>query len=125
MDLKRWALEGDYCDCFFNKTEVKKNGGWEQGEANNLAAHEPIRCQANCRTQFLEIVSADYTETFSNVCTELSTKGPNQYLWLLYWCDSTYCGVGIDQETEEGQDRECPVAWCRAESHGVRYWALG
>jgi len=116
--LGRWTLEGDLCDCFFNKTEVKENGGWEKDDDSSLASHshDPIRCLQNCKTQFLEIVSANYSKTFSTVCTKLTTKGPSQDLWRLYWCDSTYCGVGIDQQVPAGQDREYSVTCCSAGS---------
>jgi hypothetical protein len=116
--MDRWALESNFCDCFFNKTEAKQNGGWENEDDSNMAAlyKDPIRCEEYCKTRFLETVSADYNETFSSVCTKLTTKGPNQDLWPLYWCDSTYCGVGIDQEVPGGQDREYPVIWCCAGS---------
>lgn len=106
MDLE--TIKGDFCGCYFNKTEVKDNGGWEKDDASDMAAldRDPIRCLHNCKTQFLETVSADYSETFSSVCGKLTTKGPNQNLWPLYWCDSKLCGVWIDQTVKEGQDRE-------------------
>lgn len=111
--MDRSAVEANLCDCFFNKTEVMENGGWEENDESGMAApgKDPIKCEAYCKTRFLETVSADYTETFSSVCAKLSTGGPNQDLWPLYWCDSTYCGVGIDQQVPGGQDRECSVAW--------------
>lgn len=119
--MDRWALEANFCDCFFNKTEATENGGWvdndDDDDDSNMAAtdRDPIRCEEYCKTHFLETVSADYSETFSSVCTKLTTEGPNQDLWPLYWCDSTYCGVGIDQEVPWGQDRECPAMWhCNA-----------
>lgn len=60
------------------------------------------RCTEKCYRQFLETVSADFNETFSSVCTKLTTKGPNQNFWPLYWCDSKctiWNGVvGLDRE---------------------------
>ena len=107
MDLG--AVELGFCDCFFNTTEVKQNGGWETDGNNKMAAPDDEarkRCIQNCKEQYLKTVSADYGETFSGVCDKLTTKGPNPNLWPLYWCDSTYCGVGIDPQGPEGQDRE-------------------
>lgn len=107
MDLE--ATKADFCSCFFNKTEVKDNGGWEKDDDDSdMAAQDKDapRCLRNCRAQFLETVSADYDETFGGVCSRLTTEGPNQNLWPLYWCDSTLCGVWIDQTVKGGQDRE-------------------
>ncbi|KAB5586047.1 hypothetical protein GE09DRAFT_50268 [Coniochaeta sp. 2T2.1] len=108
MDLR--IVQGDYCDCFFNKTEVKQNGGWENDDDSNMAAHQrdAPACVQNCRDQFLEKVSPDYTpddsETLKAVCSNLTTKGPNQNLWPLYWCDLTFCGVANHQSVKEGDD---------------------
>jgi hypothetical protein len=104
--MDRWALEGNFCDCVFNKTELKENGGWKQDDDMAATERDPIRCEQYCITRFLDTVSADHNETFSNVCARLTTEGPNQDLWPLYWCDSTYCGVWIDQTVPGGQDRE-------------------
>jgi hypothetical protein len=39
-------------------------------------------------------------------CRSLNTAMPIHDFWSLYWCDSTFCGVGIDQAGGVGQDRE-------------------
>ncbi|OIW27327.1 hypothetical protein CONLIGDRAFT_424688 [Coniochaeta ligniaria NRRL 30616] len=119
MDLE--AIEGDFCDCFFNKTEVKENGGWEKDDDSDMAAHkrDAIRCLQNCKNQFLETVSADYSKTFISVCSKLTTKGPNQNLWPLYWCDSTLCGVWINQTGTTQQDPN--VDWIINECNSLEY----
>ena len=110
MDLR--IVQGNYCDCFFNKTEVEENGGWEKDDNSNMDSHQrdAPACVQNCRDQFLKKVSPDYrpddSETLKSVCSKLTTKGPNQDLWPLYWCDLTFCGVANLQSAKGGDDRE-------------------
>ncbi|KLU92016.1 hypothetical protein MAPG_10963, partial [Magnaporthiopsis poae ATCC 64411] len=40
----------------------------------------------------------------AGICSTLQTSIPKTELWELYWCDLTYCGVGIDRRKGLGQD---------------------
>jgi hypothetical protein len=80
---------------------------------------DPPTCVRTCREEFLQTVSADYNETFRSVCSILTAKGPNPNLWPLYWCDSTYCGVWIDQNGKGGQDRESTIGFSDIPSSGT------
>lgn len=105
--------ETSNCGYSFNKTEANENGGWPKGDPGDHHS-DPPRCLQNCREQFLEQVSHDYNEDFAKACAPLTKDGPNQGLWPLYWCDSTFCGVYIDRNGPLGQDREFDVRRHRA-----------
>jgi hypothetical protein len=101
-------LDEAHCDCWFNKTEVENSGGRDNTDGSMAGVRMADKCIANCKDQFLDTVLPGYSnetdaETFKTVCSKLTADGPNQQLWPLYWCDTTFCGVWIDQK---GQDRE-------------------
>ncbi|KAK4667101.1 hypothetical protein QC763_306180 [Podospora pseudopauciseta] len=90
------------CECHINKAEIQK-GAWNEDRSE---------CISNCKTQFLQSISPGWSEAASgwaDVCGNLNStsKGVEvaEYrFWSLYWCDSTFCGVAIDQSKGLGQD---------------------
>lgn len=70
------------------------------------AEQGPQECLDNCREQYLAVVTPRWQAAFGDVCTSLSMEGPNEQLWPLYWCDSTFCGVWVNETGPTGQDRE-------------------
>lgn len=101
-NMKR--LDSDRCVYSFNETETIENGGRSKEDSGH--PRDPPRCLQDCREQFLDKVSAGYVDDFSKACIALTRNGPNEFLWPLYWCDSTFCGVSIDESGPLGQDRE-------------------
>ncbi|KAK1772428.1 hypothetical protein QBC33DRAFT_564905 [Phialemonium atrogriseum] len=109
--------ETSNCGYSFNKTEANENGGWAKGDPGDHHS-DPPRCLQNCREQFLEQVSHDYIEDFAKACAPLTKDGPNQGLWPLYWCDSTFCGVYIDRNGPLGQDPNVDLVINQCQSVG-------
>ena len=62
-------------------------------------------CIKSCREEYWSGISEQFNEQYGIICTYLSQPGTYQELWQLYWCDSNYCGVSIDQNAGKGQDR--------------------
>lgn len=86
------------CGCHYDTTEIKQ-GRWNE---------EPYLCIQRCKAQFLRSVLAEWTENSGWVdgCRTLNGTAPVREFWSVYWCDSTFCGVGINQTGGLGQDRE-------------------
>ncbi len=93
------------CSCPFNKTAsaVKDRG---RGKGQRTHDGDAQACIQTCKDTFLKSISPNYSENFGDVCALLSSKGPNEKLWSLYWCDSTFCGVWVNQSAGVGQDRK-------------------
>lgn len=103
-DMEKAETSGA-CSVSFNATEASENGGWIRGDQAERNG-DPPRCLQNCREQFLGKVASEYDNDFTHACKSLTKDGPNQDLWPLYWCDSAFCGVYIDEKGPVGQDRE-------------------
>src|SRR5689334_6827294 len=86
------------CECYVNTAEIKQ-GAWQE---------DPSQCLRNCKSQFLRSVSKGWGESEGWVggCGRLNRGVALQKFWPLYWCDSAFCGVGINQGGGLGQDRE-------------------
>lgn len=86
------------CECYVNSTEIKQ-GRWQE---------DPKVCLLNCKAQFLRSVARGWKEDvgWDDGCRKLNKGVAVHEFWSLYWCDSTFCGVGIDQAKGLGQDRE-------------------
>lgn len=78
----------------------------KQGLAN------PPACLEACTATVMRRLLASSAGTHycggmtAGICSALQTSIPKTELWELYWCDLTYCGVGIDRRKGLGQDRE-------------------
>ena len=96
--VERFVLSSD-CECFVNGDEVQQAA--QQGF--------PKSCLQNCRKQFLQSVSPGWTDDagWAEGCQNLTSQTPTSRFWSLYWCDSTFCGVAINQTGGLEQDREC------------------
>jgi hypothetical protein len=96
MEIKRTA--GGACECYVNTAEIKQ-GSWQE---------DPSQCLRNCKTQFLRSVLEGWGEDVGWLegCRSLNRSAPVREFWSLYWCDSTFCGVGIAPSGGLGQDRE-------------------
>ncbi|KAK0704880.1 hypothetical protein B0H67DRAFT_363110 [Lasiosphaeris hirsuta] len=84
------------CDCFVDVDDI-----------DSVAQHDdPIPCLASCKRQFLEEISPGWKEDSSwpQGCQNLTSAKPTNRFWSLYWCDSTFCGVAINQTGGLGQD---------------------
>ena len=94
------------CECYINTAEIKK-GSWQE---------DPGECLHNCKAQFLRKVMKGWQDNKGWVegCKSLDRRVPVQEFWSLYWCDSVFCGVGINQTGGLGQDREygTECLWC-------------
>lgn len=71
------------------------------------------QCIDECRQGFLQYVLPSSPSTPSGstsltvTCSQLSQNtAAQQSLWQLYWCDSVFCGVWIDDSGTIGQDRK-------------------
>lgn len=86
------------CECAINAAEIKQ-GAWQE---------DPIACLRNCKVQFLGGLMRGWSESSGWVdgCSNLNGTVPVVEFWTLYWCDSAFCGVGINQGGGNGQDRE-------------------
>ncbi len=73
------------------------------GEKDDASA-----CIQCCKSRFLTELWPSYSnDTLSgDLCDALSGPSVSQELWHLYWCDSTLCGVWINQTDGIGQDRK-------------------
>ncbi|RYP83865.1 hypothetical protein DL769_001287 [Monosporascus sp. CRB-8-3] len=61
----------------------------------------PTACIRACRDQFIRARSGETGDDYRDICRILSRSGPNEDLWELYTCDSTFCGVAncaVDQD---------------------------
>ncbi|RYO93267.1 hypothetical protein DL762_001216 [Monosporascus cannonballus] len=61
----------------------------------------PTACIRACRDQFIRARSGETGDNYRDICRILSRSGPNEDLWELYTCDSTFCGVAncaVDQD---------------------------
>ncbi|KAK4034707.1 hypothetical protein C8A01DRAFT_48956 [Parachaetomium inaequale] len=87
---------GNACECYVKTAEIK------QGRLQE----DPGECLRNCKAQFLRSVLNGWQENEGWVegCGSLNRGVAVQEFWSLYWCDSTFCGVGIDQGGGLGQD---------------------
>lgn len=94
------------CECYINTAEIMK-GRWQE---------DPGECLRNCKAQFLRTVAKGWQGNNGWVegCGVLNRNVPLQDFWSLYWCDSVFCGVGINQTGGLGQDREygTKCLWC-------------
>lgn len=88
---------GSVCECYVNTAEIKQ-GRWQE---------DPSECLRNCKAQFLRNVLQGWgeNERWVDGCGNLN-RGVVHEFWSLYWCDLTFCGVGIDRAGGPGQDRE-------------------
>ncbi|KAK4242183.1 hypothetical protein C8A03DRAFT_40457 [Achaetomium macrosporum] len=86
------------CECYINTAEIKR-GRWQE---------DPSECLRNCKEHFLRSVLQSWGESSGWVdgCRILNRAAPARDFWSLYWCDSTFCGVGISQTGGLGQDRD-------------------
>ena len=86
------------CGCHVEAIEIR-------GESPTA---ETKQCLESCREQFLETVSIDHEtpEGWKYVCQDLTSTTPSSRFWPLYWCDTTFCGVWINQTGGLQQDRE-------------------
>ncbi len=86
------------CECYVNAAEIQQ-GRWQE---------DPSVCLRNCKAQFLRSVVKGWGEDvgWPDGCGKLNKGVAVHEFWSLYWCDSTFCGVGINQTGGLGQDRE-------------------
>ncbi|KAK0662531.1 hypothetical protein QBC41DRAFT_284972 [Cercophora samala] len=91
------------CECHINKADIQK-GAWNEDRSE---------CISNCKTQFLQSITPGWSEAsgWADVCGNLNSTSHDLEIaeyrfWSLYWCDSTFCGVAIDQSKGLGQDRD-------------------
>lgn len=105
--MERFDKDGN-CSCSFNITNSRGGkGSTAVGGGAEKTDESAQQCVDECRQEYLKEIWPDYNnETFGYVCTALSTKDSETKLWPLYWCDSTFCGVWLDQSMGLGQDRE-------------------
>jgi len=103
MEMERFAYNTPECECYVAVDELR------------TAAQQdfPRSCLQNCRAQFLRRVLPGWKEDsgWSAGCQTLTSPVPNSALWPLYWCDSEFCGVAINQTGGLEQDRECCQKW--------------
>jgi hypothetical protein len=85
-------------ECYINAADIRGDRG--QADA--------IQCLRRCKAQFLGSALKEWDETsgWDEGCRELNGSVPVRDFWSLYWCDSTFCGVSINQTGGLGQDRE-------------------
>ncbi|KAK4173551.1 hypothetical protein QBC36DRAFT_380899 [Triangularia setosa] len=109
--------QDDGCECHFNKAEIE-GGAWSEDKS---------QCISNCRTQFLRSITPGWSETlgWADVCGNLNLTSHDvdvaEYrFWSLYWCDSTFCGVAIDQSKGLGQDPNVDSIINTCDNHGFR-----
>lgn len=86
------------CECYINTADIRQDE-WQKN---------PRECLRSCKAQFLRSVSETWEEEngWIDGCRTLNNGLPRQEFWALYWCDSRFCGVGIDPTGGLGQDRE-------------------
>ena len=86
------------CGCYVDAEEVR------EGAQQDF----PKACLESCRSQFLQAVSPDWKgdSGWLDGCRNLTSRSATSRFWSLYWCDSTFCGVAIDQAGGLEQDRE-------------------
>ncbi|CCC10871.1 unnamed protein product [Sordaria macrospora k-hell] len=90
------------CGCYMEAIEIRR------GESPTAEAKQ---CLQSCRDQFLETVSIEHetSEGWKYICKDLTSKTPSSRFWSLYWCDTTFCGVWINQTGGLQQD---PISVC-------------
>ncbi|KAK0634576.1 hypothetical protein B0T17DRAFT_9914 [Bombardia bombarda] len=90
------VVANDDCACYVDTAGLVKDE----------SRREPISCLQNCKDQFLRTLSPDWSEPsgWVNVCGNLTSNEPTRRLWPLYWCDSSFCGVWINQTGGVWQD---------------------
>ncbi|KAK3486377.1 hypothetical protein B0T13DRAFT_408095 [Neurospora crassa] len=84
------------CGCYMEAIEMR-------GDSPTAEAKQ---CLQSCRDQFLRTVSIDHEtpEGWKYICNDLTTTTPSSRFWALYWCDTTFCGVWINQTGGLQQD---------------------
>ncbi|RYP68958.1 hypothetical protein DL771_006380 [Monosporascus sp. 5C6A] len=81
----------------------KRDGGSRPEE---FGLRDPMACIRACRDRFIRARSGETGDNYRDICRILSRSGPNEDLWELYTCDSTFCGVAncaIDQDLTNAQ----------------------
>ncbi len=90
------------------KVDNGDEGRLAQESDCNQGGDEASACIGRCRERFLGGISPG-DDTLAGACVSLlSTPEPHERLWQLYRCDSTRCGVWINQTGGIGQDRGSP-----------------
>ncbi|KAL2195958.1 hypothetical protein P885DRAFT_10754, partial [Corynascus similis CBS 632.67] len=102
------------CQCYVNTAEIQKGGRPE----------DPRECLTNCRAQFMRSVLEgwDVSNGWAEGCASLNRGVEVQEFWSLYWCDSTFCGVAINQEGGLGQDPS--VGLIINTCHNIGFWGI-
>ncbi|KAK4245338.1 hypothetical protein C7999DRAFT_43147 [Corynascus novoguineensis] len=102
------------CQCYVNTTEIQKGRGPE----------DPRECLTNCKAQFMKSVLEgwDVSNGWADGCASLNRGVKVQEFWSLYWCDSTFCGVAINQEGGLGQDPSVDLIINTC--HNIGFWGI-
>ncbi|TPX17129.1 uncharacterized protein E0L32_003247 [Thyridium curvatum] len=93
------------------RRSLPPNAGWARRD-------DAQRCITRCGEAFLRTFEAEPDKYFENICLALTTGKPNMKFWPLYWCDSSYCGVAIDQQVPGGQDPNVDMIITRCKNIG-------
>ncbi|KAK3320620.1 hypothetical protein B0T19DRAFT_244239 [Cercophora scortea] len=93
--MERFVSSTD-CQCYVDTAEIQKGG----------CRDDPKICLHNCKSEFLRTVSPDWDDATSwpSLCQKITSNVPTSRFWPLYWCDSTFCGVWINQTGGVWQD---------------------
>ena len=95
------------------------HGGHERGNHARCCFTDSIsnassapQCLETCRREFLFSIGQTWPPQWPQLCESLTTTATTDTtalrnsLWPLYWCDSWFCGVWVNQSGPLGQDRE-------------------
>ncbi|KAK3947194.1 hypothetical protein QBC32DRAFT_95865 [Pseudoneurospora amorphoporcata] len=100
LEVAAKGMEGsrvdEECGCYVEAIEIRAES--PRAEAK--------QCLQSCMDQFLETVSVDHEtpEGWKYLCKDLTSTTPSSRFWSLYWCDTTFCGVWINQTGGLQQD---------------------
>ncbi|KAK1836082.1 hypothetical protein QBC39DRAFT_410506 [Podospora conica] len=81
---------GSACACYVDG---------KQARLVKESSADPKPCLDFCRLQFMKSVVPGWTDEsrYHDGCQNLTGNHESSRLWPLYWCDSIFCGVAIEQ----------------------------
>lgn len=90
---------GNACGCYVDG---------KQARLARESSPDPKPCLDFCRLQFMSSVVPGWSDDsrYHDGCHNLTGNLQSTRLWPLYWCDSIFCGVAIQQLGGLQQDRE-------------------
>ncbi|KAK3314524.1 hypothetical protein B0H66DRAFT_593246 [Apodospora peruviana] len=112
---RRNADDDDDCMCYVDSSQIHPMPA--QG------SRDP--CVQSCKNHFMStVVMAAFNDVtgWQAACGKLTSDTPTEQFWPLYWCDSTFCGVQVNQTGGLGQDPMVDQIINTCQGPGIGIW---